>query len=187
MSANDVQYRFELAVTKLQEDLQYLADHGKVSQSFINKRNQHVKCLIEYYEQSQIQIESLELELANEQHQKSRLVKSHLMEKEKLEAVCLLHGITDLASWMVKPLPLLVWYVTQLYEMGGCLLPQKWGERFSAAPKYLKAHIRTAMSFAYDNWFLNRKKEIDQEILHRYAATQRNKQESRENQKTPAA
>lgn len=94
--------RFEKAVMKLQENLQYLADQSKVSDRFLNLQNSIIKSLIHYqhevihtlraYEQL-----SLDLSLSNssEYH---RLIDI----KESLEAICIIHGIMDFPCWMVK-------------------------------------------------------------------------------------
>lgn len=170
MSDEAVEKRFELAVQKLQEDLQYLANQEKVSQSFLNRKNNIIRSLIDYYHHAQSKIASLEMELAEQQFQTAKFIKNQKEEKEKLEAVCLVHGITDVAYWMEKPLPLLIRYITEFYELGGCQLPLKWGERFSALPEELKEQVLKAMSYNYEQ----KAKTNNINNILEYAATQGN-------------
>ena len=52
--------RFERAVTHLQENLQYLANEGKVNDKFISLQNMIIKALIDYQHRTAEIIEGLQ-------------------------------------------------------------------------------------------------------------------------------
>ena len=110
--------RFEKAVRKLQENLQYLADQDKVSDRFLNIQNQIIKALIDYQHEvittlqahNQLAIE-LSLKGALDYHQL-------LNDKESLEAICIIHGIMDFPAWMAKGKSFLLQEAVYHYRQG---------------------------------------------------------------------
>ena len=63
-SFDKVNQAFEKAVIKLQENLQYLANEGKVSDKFIAIQNLIIKALIDYQHQTEFIITDLQLDNA---------------------------------------------------------------------------------------------------------------------------
>ncbi|MCB0395859.1 MAG: hypothetical protein KDD36_04370 [Flavobacteriales bacterium] len=94
--------RFVHAVTLLQDNLQYLADQGKVSDKFVAMQNEIINCLVDYHHETEHYISGLEME--NMELASGRLKQITRLRDEKvcLEAVCFIHGVMDLPAWMVK-------------------------------------------------------------------------------------
>ncbi|MEQ9229049.1 MAG: hypothetical protein RIF46_00085 [Cyclobacteriaceae bacterium] len=92
--------RFERAVKKLQSNLQYLADQDKVGDQFLAIQNEIIKALVDYQHEviNTVQrLEELALEVAlRDSHEYHELVDI----KERFEAICIIHGITDFPVWL---------------------------------------------------------------------------------------
>lgn len=135
---NDV---FEKAVIAFQNNLQYLANEGKVSQKFITKQNGILKALINYQQQTERIISQLEMdntELAN------RKLKGHDILKDTiwcLEAICIIHGILDFPAWVVQGKKSLIHEAKETYQDGSFFLPCKLKERFDELPKEEKEQL----------------------------------------------
>lgn len=93
---------FEHAVKLLQENLQFLADSNKVSPKFIALQNNIIKAIITYQHQTETIICSLESDLFDISVQHTLHAKRWTENKHALEAICLIHGITDLPAWLSK-------------------------------------------------------------------------------------
>ncbi len=125
---------FERAVTKLQENLQYLADNDKVSKRFLSFQNLILKSIIEYQEQTEMYISTLEME-------NMQLVVGKINEIEKLkdiqesfEAICIIHGIMDFPAWMRKRKNYLVHEAVFLYKEGMVTIPYQLKEKMDKLP-----------------------------------------------------
>ncbi|MFH6983604.1 hypothetical protein [Marinoscillum luteum] len=94
--------RFEKAVRKLQDNLQYLADQDKVSDRFLNIQNQIIKALIDYQHEVITTLQAYD-QLAIELSLKGSAGYHQLLnDKESLEAICIIHGIMDFPAWIAK-------------------------------------------------------------------------------------
>ncbi len=129
---------FERAVIKMQESLQYLADNGKVSDKFIAIQNLIIKNLINYQEQTEMYISTLEMEnmqLANGRIKEIEKLKSI---KESFEALCIIHGIMDFPIWMNRGNRYLVNEAVELYRENMITLPyslREWIDRLPDAER----------------------------------------------------
>ncbi len=115
--------RFEKAVRKLQENLQYLADQGKVSDRFLSIQNGVVKALIDYQHEVIYMLQVYEKLVSDTHHTNSAEYHRLLDIQEGLEAVCIIHGITDFPCWMVKGKGYLVGEAVAHYREGQIQLP----------------------------------------------------------------
>ena len=99
---------FERAVKQLQENLQYLADNDKVSQKFISMQNAIIKALIDYQQQTELIISSLEMDITGFSIRTGKLREQSGNRIVSLEAICIIHGVTDFPVWLAKGLSYLV-------------------------------------------------------------------------------
>ena len=117
--------RFERAVKKLQSNLQYLADNDKVSDRFLSTQNQIIKALIDYQHEVSETISQMEW-LNVEASLKGSQEYCELLDiKEAFEALCIIHGIMDFRSWMVRGKGYLVTEAVALYRHNQIQLPCK--------------------------------------------------------------
>jgi hypothetical protein len=101
-SFDQVNERFEKAVRKLQENLQYLADQGKVSDRFLKMQNQILKTLINYQHEVMNTLEAYDQMAIDLSLKNSSEYRKLLDAKESFEAICIIHGIMDFPCWMAK-------------------------------------------------------------------------------------
>jgi hypothetical protein len=101
-SYDKVNQAFEKAVIKLQENLQYLANEGKVSDKFIAIQNLIIKALIDYQHQTESIVTDLQLDNARLMLRTSKKFQELLDIKESFEALCIIHGIVDFPQWMAR-------------------------------------------------------------------------------------
>ncbi len=114
---------FELAVTKIQENLQYLVDNDKVSNQFIVMQNLIIKNLIDFQHKTETYISVLEMEnmqLANCRVEQIEKLKDL---KESFEAICIIHGIMDFPVWLNKGNRYLVYEVIKFHTERAIALP----------------------------------------------------------------
>jgi hypothetical protein len=110
--------RFEKAVRKLQENLQYMADQGKVSDRFLNMQNSVLKTLINYQHEVMNTLNAYE-QLAIDLSLKNSMEYKKLIDaKESFEAICIIHGIMDFPCWMSKGKRYLVGEAVSHYQNG---------------------------------------------------------------------
>ena len=102
ISYNRVNHAFEKAVVKLQENLQYLANEGKISDKFISLQNLLIKALIDYQHQTESIISGLQLENFHLSSGVSKKYQKLMDVKESLEALCIIHGIIDFPRWISR-------------------------------------------------------------------------------------
>ena len=115
--------RFEKAVTRLRDNLQYLANEGKVSDKFISLQNAVIKALIDYQHHTTEIIEYLQWD--NYELTLAKSKEYHKLEDIKLcfEAICIIHGIMDFDSWMQKGKQYLVSEAVDHYRNGRLQIP----------------------------------------------------------------
>lgn len=122
-SYNRVNQAFEKAVIKLQENLQYLANEGKVSNKFISIQNLIIKALIDYQHQTESIISDLQLENFQLSLGTSKKHRKLLEVKESFEALCIIHGILDFPQWISRGKDQLILEAKQLYQENTIQIP----------------------------------------------------------------
>ena len=115
--------RFENAVLKLRENLQHLADQGKMSDRFLNMQNNIIKSLIDYQHAVHSKLISYDQLLLDLSLKNSKAYQQLVATRESLEAICIIHGITDFPCWMVKGKSYLVNEAVIHYREGQVQLP----------------------------------------------------------------
>ena len=109
---------FEKAVRKLQENLQYLTDQGKVSDRFLNMQSHIVKTLINYQHEVMNTLEAYEQLAIDLSLKNSNEYRKLLDAKESFEAICIIHGIMDFPCWMAKGKRYLICEAVSHYRNG---------------------------------------------------------------------
>lgn len=110
--------RFEKAVRKLQENLQYLADQGKVSDRFLNMQSNILKTLINYQHEVMNTLEAYDQLVIDLSLKNSNEYNKLLDAKESFEAICIIHGIMDFPCWMAKGKRYLICEAVNHYRNG---------------------------------------------------------------------
>ncbi len=125
---------FKRAIKSLTDNLQYLAEHDKVSDKFLSFQNQVIKHLITYFNKTEIIISSLEMDL-----DEMRLTKSQ--ESQKLfdriiafEALCIIHGINDFPMWLARGQNSLVQEAIEMQKDGTIQLSAQFLEKIKNRP-----------------------------------------------------
>ena len=114
---------FERAVQRLQDNLQYLADKGQVSDRFVSLQNAIIKALIDYQRQTENIMSGLEMEIMQLSVGKIDELEKLRKTNTSLEAICIIHGITDFPFWMVKGMDYLVSEAVELNRQNTMQLP----------------------------------------------------------------
>ena len=121
---------FEKAVILLQDNLQYLANSGKVSEKFISMQNNVIKALIDYQHQTESIIGHLEWENIELARGKVNEIERLKLVQESLEAVCIIHGIMDFPIWMNRGNHYLVTQAVSDYRSNTITIPYALKEKF---------------------------------------------------------
>lgn len=132
---DNITARFERAVIQLRENLQHLADEGKVSDKFISMQNGIIKALIDYQRHTVEIIEELQCdnyELALKKSQEYQMLENI---KESFEAICIIHGIMDFVSWMQMGKQYLVAEAVDYYSCDQVQIPFKLMELINELPE----------------------------------------------------
>ena len=114
---------YEKAIVKLRENLQYLANEGKVADRFITMQNLTLKSLTEFQKQVELYISHLELENLELTLKISKEYQRQASHKESLEAICIIHGILDFPAWIAKGKNYLVAEAVDFYHQGMIQIP----------------------------------------------------------------
>lgn len=125
MSYDSANRAFEKAVIKYRENLQYLADSGKLSNKFLSMQNLILKSIIHYQKESELYISDLEMENYSLSLRTIAEYRKLLANKEALEAICFIHGIMDLPCWLAKGRNTLVAEAVEFYKGNMIQLPYK--------------------------------------------------------------
>lgn len=136
--SDKVNSSFERAVTKMQESLQYLVDNDKVSDKFIAMQNLIIKSLIDYQQQTEAYISTLEMEVFQLANGKIKEIENLKSIKESFEAICIIHGIMDFPVWMNRGKKYLINEAVELHKEKMITLPHKlneWIDRLSETEK----------------------------------------------------
>lgn len=140
---------FEKAVTKLQDNLQYLIDNNKVSNAFVTIQNLIIKSLIDYQQQTEHYISTLEMEnfelFKKAERQQSQQQRKQQNMQECFEAICIIHGIMDFIGWINKGNKYLVNEAVYLYKENTIQLPIRLLERIEALPPNEKQAIENIL------------------------------------------
>lgn len=99
---NQANERFEKAVRKLQENLQYLTNQGKVSGQFLNIQRSIIEALIDYQHEVLNSIDAYDQLTFSLSIKNSQEYQKLIDIKESFEAICIIHGIMDFQVWMTK-------------------------------------------------------------------------------------
>lgn len=136
---------FERAVTKMQESLQYLVDNDKVSERFITTQNLIIKSLIDYQQQTEKYISTLEMENVELSLDRIKQFEKFKHTIQAFEAVCFIHGINDFPIWMNKGINCLVHEVIQQHKENVIILPSSLKEWINKLPDQEKEAIQTIL------------------------------------------
>ncbi len=132
---------FERAVTKMQESLQYLVDHDKVSDKFITVQNLIIKSLIDYQHQTEQYISTLEMENVELSANRIKQFDKYRHTIQAFEALCIIHGIMDFPIWMNRGKNYLVNEAIQLHKENIITLPSALKEWINKLPEQEKTTI----------------------------------------------
>ncbi|MFY0628447.1 MAG: hypothetical protein JXR07_19275 [Reichenbachiella sp.] len=133
---NQANERFEKAVRKLQENLQYLTNQGKVSSRFLNVQNSIIKALIDYQHEVLNSIEAYDHLMLNLSIKNSDEYKKLIDIKESFEAICIIHGIMDFRVWMSKGKSYLISEAVYHHRHGEIQLPSSLMELMNDLPPH---------------------------------------------------
>lgn len=120
---NQANERYEKAVKKLQENLQYLADQGKVSDRFLNIQNGILEALIDYQHEVLSTLEVYNGLVSDLTLEGSVEYRKLLDIKESFEAICIIHGIMDFQVWLMKGKKYLIAEAVCHYRNGQIQIP----------------------------------------------------------------
>lgn len=123
---------FEKAVVLLQDNLQYLANSRKVSAKFISMQNNIIRAIIEYQQKTENIIGELEWENTKLAKGKVEELEQLKRDKKALEAICIIHGITDLPIWFEMKMEHLVNQAISDFKENITTLPYELRLRFEA-------------------------------------------------------
>ena len=115
---------FKQSVLSLQKDLEYLADHSKVSDRFLERKNKIHSHIIAYHNYMEKFISEME--------------KDHLFLQKvitSLKAICVMHGIVDFPRFLEWGKPLLVSRANELQEEGKFRLPTMFDQKLRTYTK----------------------------------------------------
>jgi len=126
---------FEKAITQMQNDLQYLADHTNVSKRFINKQNTILKTLIDYYNGVELYCNHLERDIVQFRLERSKAIAKLQDRIICFEAICLLFGINDFPMWLSFGKTILIFRVEQQNKFDSFLIPSRFLEQLKTLPK----------------------------------------------------
>ena len=133
---NQANERFEKAVRKLQENLQYLTDQGKVSARFLNIQSNIIKALIDYQHEVLNSLETYDQLTLNLSIKNSEEYKKLINTKESFEAICIIHGIMDFRVWMAKGKSYLISEAVYHHNHGEAQLPSSFMELINNLPPH---------------------------------------------------
>lgn len=126
---------FERAVTKLQKNLQYLADNDKVSNKFLSTHNLILKSLIDYQQKTEMYIATLEFEIISLSKGKINEIEKLKIVQESFEIICIMHGIIDFPVLMSKGRNYLLNEVVYQHKENMITLPFKLQEMIDKLPE----------------------------------------------------
>lgn len=137
---------FEKAVKMLQDNLQFLANSGKVSDKFIALQNKIIKALIDYQHRTEAIINELQWE-------NTKLAKQKVSEIERLkdvqlmlEAICIIHGIFNFPLWAAKGKDYLINHAVELYNSQTITLGDALMERLEQMDEKDKQAVMRVLS-----------------------------------------
>ncbi|WP_027392821.1 hypothetical protein [Aquimarina latercula] len=125
---------FKQSVVSLQKDLEYLAEHSKVSDRFLERRNKIHSYIIAYHNYIEKFISEME--------------KDHLFLQKvitSLKAICVMHGIVDFPRFLEWGKPLLVCRANELQQEGKFRLPAMFNEKLRSYSKEEQHTIDTIL------------------------------------------
>jgi hypothetical protein len=162
VSYDRINIAFERAVIQLQDNLQYLADNGKVSSRFIAKQNNIIKAIINYQHQTENLVGHLEWELLELTKGKIQEIERLKEIRESLEAICIAHGIMDFPMWMAKGNNLLVNQAIYAYREKTITLPILLKEKFDQLPKEEKKVLDKILYKGYHNEIVELEQQLEE-------------------------
>lgn len=142
---------FEKAVTQLQENLQYLANQGKVSNQFIAIQNNIIKALINYQNITEKLIGSLQWENLELSKGKVKEIQRLKDVQESFEAICIIHGVMDFPAWMNKGKRYLVSEAIREYRSNKISIPYALKNKLDQLPKEEKDILDKILYKEYHN------------------------------------
>lgn len=158
----NINQSFEVAVIKLQDNLQYLANQGNVSDRFITMQNSIIKALINYQHQTEKLIGNLEWEIIELAKGKVSEIERLKIAQESLQAICIIHGITDFPMWIKKGNKYLIHQAITDYKENIITIPYLFQEKFNRLPKQKKELLNIALYQSYEDEITGLKMRIQE-------------------------
>ncbi|PCH66248.1 MAG: hypothetical protein COC01_08605 [Bacteroidetes bacterium] len=149
MDYHSASVAFERAVKMLQNNLQYLADQDKVSTKFIALQNHIIKILIDYQRESTYQIQYYEERTIDNMMALSGEYQKILDIKESFEAICIIHGIMDMTSWLGKGKDYLVQQAVECHRAKMYHIPDRILDKISKLPEQNKTDIQRILGMQH--------------------------------------
>ena len=149
MNYENATIAFERAVGQIQNNLQYLADNDKVGGKFISMQNQIIKALIDYQHESNYQIQYYEERTIENMMALSGEYQKMLDIKESFEAICIIHGIMDMTSWMGKGKDYLVGQAVEYHKAKMFQIPDRIMDKISKLPEQDKRAIQRILGMQH--------------------------------------
>ena len=135
--------QFDKAVEVLENNLAYLTSQGKVAKSFLAIQRSVLTAVTNYRESVQQffdEAQAIEIRTINEKKD----LKLHI---EKLEAIALLHGITDLPIWLNKNTSQIVLEIKEAYKYKYFKIPAGVIEGFTQLPQEHKNQLQSCLDY----------------------------------------
>ena len=136
-------HAFEQSVLALQKDLEYMADHTKVSDRFLDRKNKIVGHIISYHNY----MESFVMELEKENDFLKKVITS-------LKAICVIHGVVDFPRFLQWGKTLLVSRANELQQEDKFRLPFMFDKKLRCFSKEEQVVIESLL-FRQSNLQLN--------------------------------
>ncbi|WP_281991255.1 hypothetical protein [Aquimarina aggregata] len=125
---------FGQAVISFQKDVEYLGDHTNVSDQFIDRKNKILFHHINYQKYIENHIEEL--------YEARKLMKMHIT---SLTAICVMHGIVDYPTFLLRGKMLLVSRANELQKEGRFQMSYMMNQKLKKLPESEKSMIESIL------------------------------------------
>lgn len=145
MNNNHSESKFEKAFNKLKDRIQFMVDHDKLSDKQITFYNEILRLFDEYHEEVEGEIFMKNVEIHKLSTKMKNIERKHENHVFQLEAICLMHGILDIHSWLTKPVDCCIQEVIRSRDDGSFIMPvvfrdqdfkNNWNSKHNIIPAY---------------------------------------------------